>query len=100
MSITGDAANRSSRSSSPRTPPVVENGGKRFHRGPLVNSIEPFVFHEIREIFTVVGHEQCFGRRALGEDDFVGFELDVEVFDDFTVVHLGLIDRSPAIQPE
>ena len=32
--------------------------------------------------------------RALGKDDFMGFQFNVEVLDDFPVVHLRSHDRS------
>src|SRR5213076_1031692 len=64
---------------------VFNNWGKRLHPGPLSDAIQPFVFYEIREVLAIAGYEQRLCRRALGKHHLMGFQLDMEVVDDFTV---------------
>src|SRR5258708_621711 len=75
---------------------VVKNRGERLHRRPLFTPIQPFILDEICETLAAVGYLQCFSRRALGKDYFVGFQLDVEVFNGFFIVHINCRDR-PAV---
>src|SRR5258708_3786943 len=77
---------------------VVKNRGERLHRRPLFAPIQPFILDEICETLAAGGYLQCFSWRALGKDYFVGFQLDMEVFDGFAIVHLSRRDRSTVHQ--
>jgi hypothetical protein len=67
---------------------------KSRHR--KASRIEALEFSEIREAFVAVSPEkQGLGRRSFGEDDFMGFEQNVEILDYLSVPRSGRRDGAP-----
>jgi hypothetical protein len=58
-----------------------------------------FVLNEIPEVLATVVDQQRLGRRPFREDDFVGFQFDVEILDGLTIIHVGQRDCLPIHKP-
>ena len=92
MSTIGDAANRSKRSSSPRTPVYLRIGANGFIAG---RSSAPYNLSYATK-FTKVSRSSVTSNvcgSPLGEDHFMGLQLDMEIVDDVTMIHHGRRNR-------
>ena len=103
MSTIGDAANRSKRSSSPRAPVYLRIGANGFIAGRSSAPYNLSYATKFAKVLAVVRYQQRLGGSPLGEDHFMGLQLDMEVVDDVTIDPSWSVQstcHSPAFQQE
>ena len=78
---------------------VFETRSKRLHGVFVAISVELFVLDKIPKVLAIVVNQQCFSRRPFRKDNFVGFQLDMEIVDGLTIIHFGQRDCSSIHKP-
>ena len=78
---------------------VFETRSKRLHGVFVAISVELFVLDKIPKVLAIVVNQQCFSRRPFRKDNFVGFQLDMEIVDGLAIIHFGQRDCFSIHQP-
>ena len=78
---------------------VFETRSERLHGVFVAISVELFVLDKIPKVLAIVVNQQCFSRRSFRKDNFVGFQLDMEIVDGLTIIHFGQRDCFSIHQP-